>query len=115
MDGVADAEFNFATGEVVCNFVRVPDGPGQAVKLGNNEGVPGPARGEGFTESGAILVPAGKAMINIDPFRLNAEGCQSITLGGEVGVLVVTCPYVFRQGFGGIFFKVFWATVFGQR
>ena len=84
MDGTTDVEFDFATGEVVGYFVGVSDGTGQAVELGNDERVPGPARGEGFAKSGAILVPAGKAMINIDPFRLNAQGCQGITLGGEV-------------------------------
>ena len=57
---------------------------GQAIEFGNDERVSGPARGEGFAKSGAILVSAGKAMINIDAFRLNAEGCQGITLGGEV-------------------------------
>ena len=31
-----------------------------------------------------FLFLPGKAMINIDAFGFNAEGCQGITLGGEV-------------------------------
>ncbi len=83
MDGTTDAEFDFAAGEVVGNFVGVPDGTGQTVKFGNDEGIPGPARGQGFVEASTILVGAGKPMINLDAFRLNAEDCQGITLCGE--------------------------------
>lgn len=82
-----DAESDFASGEVVGYLVGVSDGPGQAVEFGNDEGISGPAGGEGFVKSCAILVPAGKAMINIDAFGFNAEGCQGITLGGEVLLL----------------------------
>lgn len=45
---------------------------------------PGLIRDEGFGESRAILIPGGIGLINIDTFRLDAKGFQSITLGGSV-------------------------------
>lgn len=84
MDGTTDVEFDFAPGEVVGYFMGVSDGTGQTVEFGDDEGISGPARSEGFAESGAILVSAGKAMIDLDAVWLNAKGCQGISLGGEV-------------------------------
>ncbi len=84
MDGSTNAEFDFAASEVICNFVGIPDGPGQAVKFRDDEGIPRPTRGQGFAKSGAVLVCASKAVVNINSFRLNAKGSQGITLRGEV-------------------------------
>ncbi len=66
VDGTTDAESDFASGEAVGYLVGVSDGPGQAVEFGNDEGISGPAGGEGFVKSCAILVPAGKAMASCD-------------------------------------------------
>lgn len=84
MDGATNAEFDSAVGEVICNFVGIPDGTGKTVKFRDDEGIPRPARGQGFAESGSVFVCASKAVVNIDSFRLNAEGSQGITLGSEV-------------------------------
>lgn len=62
----------------------VQDGTGQAVKLGHDENNPGPAGGQGLTEPGAVLVGAGKSVINPNSFKLNPEVGQGIALGSEV-------------------------------
>lgn len=84
MNGSTNAEFDFAVSEVICNFVGIPDGTGQAVELRDDEGIPRPTRGQGFAKSGAVLVCASKAVVNINSFRLNAKGRQGITLRSKV-------------------------------
>lgn len=84
MDGTADAELDFAPGEVIGNFVGIPDGTGQAVKRGHSKRVTSAARGQGFAQARTILVRAGKPMINMDTFRVDTKGCEGITLRGEV-------------------------------
>ncbi len=83
MDGTANAEFHFEAGKVAGNFVGVPEGPGKTITKGNDKSISGPACGEVFAQSYAILVPPGKAIINRGAFGFNAEGCQGITLGVE--------------------------------
>lgn len=84
VDGATNIESDFSAGEVICDFMRVPDGTGQAVKFSDDQGIPGPASGQGLEESGTVLVSAGEAVINVYPLRLDAEALQGIALGGEV-------------------------------
>jgi hypothetical protein len=96
-----NAEFDSTVSEIICNFVGIPDGTGQAVKFRDDEGIPRPTRGQGFAKSGPVLVCASKAVVNLNSFTLNAEGSQGITLRGEVlrlgGHARIADPY-FRHG-----------------
>lgn len=48
MDGAADAAFDALDRELVDDALRVPQGTGQSVELGDDESVPVSARGQGF-------------------------------------------------------------------
>ena len=67
--------------------IGVMDSTGQALGLGSDECISGPARSEGFSRSGAIRVPTGNGTINIDPRRLNIKGHRGFTLRGELMLL----------------------------
>ena len=52
VDGSADAELHVAFGEVFDDVPRVGQGAGEPVELGDDEGVAGPAGGEGLRSPG---------------------------------------------------------------
>ena len=80
----ADVELYAATGEVFDDVAGVGQRAGQPVELGDHEGVPVPARGEGFAQSGASAGGAGEPVIDVDPFRGDSQRAERVTLCGEV-------------------------------
>ncbi len=69
MDGAADAELDLATGEFVNDVLCIAQGPGQAVKLGHDQGVPAPAGRQRLPQSGPCPVRAGEALVGESLFR----------------------------------------------
>jgi hypothetical protein len=84
VDGSAEAELDVAFGEVFDDVACVGQGTGEAVKLGDHQGVAGAAGGEGLLESGAFAVPAGEAVVDVDQVVRHAEGLESRLLRGEI-------------------------------
>ena len=84
VDVSAQAELDVPFGEVLDDVAGVGQGPGQAVELGDHQGVPGPARGQGLFESGAFAVASGEPVVDIDQILGHAECLESCLLGGEV-------------------------------
>ena len=75
---------------LICRVVFVRDRtsirqrPRQPIKLGDHQGVAGPACGERFAEPGSLAVGAGQAMVDVDPLGIDTHGEQGVTLSGEV-------------------------------
>lgn len=80
----ADVELDTAAGEVFDDVAGVGQRASQPVELGDDEGVPIPARGESFAQSGASAGGAGESLIDVDPFRGDAKGGKRVALRGEV-------------------------------
>jgi hypothetical protein len=73
----ADVELDAATGEVFDDVAGVGQRAGQPVELGDDEGVPIPARGEGFAQSGTRPAGASEPVIDVDPFRGDARAASA--------------------------------------
>ena len=71
-------------GQLVGDRPGVGQGPGEPVELGHDQGVAGSARGERFTQPRSLSVGAGEAVVDVDPFRFDAEGEEPFSLGGQV-------------------------------
>jgi hypothetical protein len=84
VDVSAEAELDVALGEVLDDVAGVGQGAGEAVELGDHQGVPGPACGQGLVQSGAFTVPAGEPVVDIDQLVGHAERLEPGLLGGEV-------------------------------
>ena len=84
MDRSAEIELHLAAGQFVNDVASIGHGTGQPVKLGDDEGIAGPARGERFAQAGTIMVGAGQAVVDLDPFRRDAERDECVALSGEV-------------------------------
>ncbi len=62
----------------------ISNGPGQTVQLGHDQGVAGTAGRHGLAQPWPISIGSGESVIDIDPFRVDAEESQRIALCGEV-------------------------------
>lgn len=62
----------------------IPDGAGQPVQLGNDDGVTFSARCQRFTKAWAVRVAAGQSVVDVDSGELDAEGQKCIPLCCEV-------------------------------
>ena len=84
VDVPAQAQLDLALGEVLDDVPGIWQGAGQAIELGDHQGVPGPAGGQGLVEPGAFAVPAREPVVDIDQIIRHAECLESRLLGGEV-------------------------------
>ena len=84
MYGPAQAELDLATGELLDDGPGVGERAGQAVELGDDEGVARPAGSQRLTKTGPLPVGPGQALVDVDPLGGDAEGHQGIPLGGQV-------------------------------
>ena len=62
----AEAEPKLAGGELVGDGARVRKGAGEAVELGDDEGVADAAGGEGLAKPRAVAVGAGQAVVDVE-------------------------------------------------
>jgi hypothetical protein len=67
MNRTADAELYSACGQIIGDLVSIPDGAGEPVQLGYDEGVAFSARCQRFAKAWAVRVAAGQAVVDIDP------------------------------------------------
>ena len=74
VDGSAQAQLDVALGEVLDDVPGVGQGSGQAVELGDHQGVPGAARGQGLLQSGAFAVASGEPVVDVDQVVRDPEG-----------------------------------------
>ena len=88
--GPADVELDTGGGEFVDDVAGVGEGAGEAVELGDDEGVAAAARGERFAQPGSVAVGAGQAVVDVDAFRVDAECGERVTLRSEV---LIDCRY----------------------
>ncbi len=84
MQRTAEAEPDLGGGELVGDGPGVGQGAGEAVELGDDEGVAGAAGGERLAEPGPVAVGSGQAVVDVDSVIGDAEGVQAVALGGEV-------------------------------
>ena len=89
MDGTAHAKPHATPGEFLEDVASVRQGLGQPVELGDHEGVPGMAGGQGKPKAEPVTVGASQPMVDVDAVVADAEGMQVVPLGGEV--LVFGC------------------------
>lgn len=80
----AQLQGHTAVGEVGDDVAGVGQGAGEAVELGDDQGVPAPARGEGFAQPRAGAVRPGEAVVDVDPLCFDAERGEGVALGGRV-------------------------------
>lgn len=83
MDRAAEAQLHLAGRELVDDVARVGARPCETVELRNDEHVAGPAGRESFPEAGPRAVGAGQAMVNVDPFGLDPERLDRVSLRGQ--------------------------------
>lgn len=84
VDGSAQAQLDVPLGEVLDDVPGIGQGTSEPVELGDHQGVPGPARGQGLCQSGTLAVPAGESVVDIDQVLGNAECLEACLLGAEV-------------------------------
>ncbi len=79
-----EVELDLSGGELIDDVTGVWQRAGEAIELGDDEGVAVPARRERFAESGALAGGAGEAVVDVDAFGRDAEPGEAVALGGEV-------------------------------
>jgi hypothetical protein len=69
VDGSADAELHFAFSELFDDVSRIRQRPGEAAKLGDDQGIAAADGGEGFAQSLPFPVPAGQSVVDVGQVR----------------------------------------------
>lgn len=80
MDRATEAEVDVASGQVLGNGPGVGQGASQAVELGEDEGVAGPAGGQGLAQSRPLPVGTGEAVVDVGPLDAHAQGGEGLSL-----------------------------------
>lgn len=93
VDGRPDLELDSPLGEVISDLSRVRNGPGQPIKLGNDEGIPASGGGKCLLETGSRLVPSSESVIGVNPVCVHAKlterlflHCEILFVSGATGV-----------------------------
>ena len=82
-----DLQADLSAGEFVDDVARIRQRLCQAVELGHHERVAGTAGGERLAEPGPLAIGSRQSVVNVEPFRGDAELGESVSLGGEVLLL----------------------------
>jgi len=80
----AEAETDLAGGQLFKDGAGIGQRAGQAVQLGDDQGVAFSAGGQGFAQAWSVAVGAGQAVVDVDAGVCDAEVGKGIALGGEV-------------------------------
>ncbi len=84
VDQPAQIQADVPRGEFVRDRSGVGKRPGEAVELGDRQGVAGSAGGESFSQARALTVGAGQAVVDVDALGLDTETEQGVALRSEV-------------------------------
>ncbi len=84
VDRRAEAEPDFAFGQVLGDRTCVGQGAGQPVQLGDHQRVASAAGGQCLAQTGPFPIGAGQAVVDVDALHVYAERGQSLALSGEV-------------------------------
>lgn len=84
----AQAEPDLTEGEFLSDRAGIRQPAGQAIQLGDDQGVPGPAGSQSLAWTGPVPVGASRAVIDVHPARLDTQAGKPVTL------LVRSCSWV---------------------